>query len=158
MDPRPPQVIYCALGYYKQRFWVYEQCHQAPDWLERSSRRCSCPLLLRPPELLLERMLTKTVLYRQLQTEITVHQLQTPVFWNRQRRRPHTADTRRLKTINRKYQAAVYCICRGIDLGELMLGCDQCKKWYHPPCMFPAPLVAPDPWYCPLCKWMIIYL
>mgnify|MGYP003301915302 CR=1 FL=1 len=29
-------------------------------------------------------------------------------------------------------QPLQYCICRGEDEGDLMIGCDYCKEWYHP--------------------------
>jgi len=29
----------------------------------------------------------------------------------------------------------VHCICRGPDMGEAMVACDGCKKWYHAECV-----------------------
>ena len=51
---------------------------------------------------------------------------------------------------------ALYCLpgCarHRIDDGSMMIGCDVCDNWYHPPCLPPHMVPADDDSFvCPLC-------
>jgi ketosteroid isomerase-like protein len=47
-----------------------------------------------------------------------------------------------------------YCICRGPDTGETMIGCDHCKDWFHLTCVDLSPQEAEelDLYKCPNCQ------
>jgi hypothetical protein len=47
-----------------------------------------------------------------------------------------------------------YCICRGPDTGETMIGCDYCKDWFHLTCVDLSPQEAEelDLYKCPNCQ------
>ena len=54
------------------------------------------------------------------------------------------------------YQPLLYCICRGEDEGNLMLGCVCCEEWYHPTCLNLTDErvreIGNEQWKCPLCE------
>ncbi|CAK9438651.1 uncharacterized protein LODBEIA_P28750 [Lodderomyces beijingensis] len=49
----------------------------------------------------------------------------------------------------------LFCVCRRIDDGEIMVACDGCEEWYHFKCMKINPelsnLIAK--FFCKFCKW-----
>ena len=49
----------------------------------------------------------------------------------------------------------LFCICRRVDDGEIMVACDGCEEWFHFKCMKIDPklsnLIAK--FYCKFCKW-----
>lgn len=51
--------------------------------------------------------------------------------------------------------AEVYCICRGVDDGSMMLCCDMCDEWFHCRCVDIHPLEAAkiENYICPLCSF-----
>lgn len=36
-----------------------------------------------------------------------------------------------------------FCICRGPDTGSFMINCDECREWYHRPCVNLAYYLCP---------------
>jgi len=49
----------------------------------------------------------------------------------------------------------LYCLCRGIDDGSTMLGCDQCEEWFHCRCIdiLPEKAKTMENYVCPLCSF-----
>ena len=66
---------------------------------------------------------------------------------------PRKAMERRRRIVN-SVSVGIYCVCRNVDVGEMVM-CDVCCEWYHRRCISIPPEVFEKnspPWECPKCK------
>ncbi|CAC5379373.1 CXXC1 [Mytilus coruscus] len=51
-------------------------------------------------------------------------------------------------------QEELYCICKGLDIGDFMLGCDGCTEWFYGSCVGISPQEAEElgEYLCQTCK------
>ena len=50
---------------------------------------------------------------------------------------------------------ALYCVCRSVDDGRIMVACDDCDQWYHKVCAFGDDVDLPDGnWICEDCRML----
>jgi len=67
--------------------------------------------------------------------------------FGRERKR-HAAE----KTVVRKPDPGIFCLCRGVDDGiRSMIQCDECKNWFHFECVRIKEDFVPTSYECPQC-------
>jgi hypothetical protein len=57
---------------------------------------------------------------------------------------------RKAPTYSKTLSIPLYCVCRSIDDGQLMVQCDRCKRWFHGAC-FRLKKPPPGKWFCSRC-------
>ena len=55
----------------------------------------------------------------------------------------------RTKPVRKVLEKEVYCVCRGIDDGDVMIECEKCEQWFHKDCVN-VPNI--HKWNCSCCK------
>ena len=61
-------------------------------------------------------------------------------------------DSRAEKTSSVESEEPVYCVCRGIDDGSLMVECEGCREWFHARCIGEEQVWTQPVFFCDACK------
>lgn len=73
--------------------------------------------------------------------------------WLQKQRQLRSQNNTRGQPLSLTTNESLYCVCRGPDVGELMIQCAECREWYHGSCVNVTKEQAKliDVYLCPEC-------